>query len=236
MDVSRACEIISSKRGAKYFSHIIKTTNYYVFRICDEFGHEPRPVILLAVNFNNGDVIDDFSVDSSGNYRYGEEVEVPFQYSSIKGIIINKVMEYTNCKRDYYQILEAAYELHDLYTLENHKAFNTLLYYVAIINNTADPETKSTELYKMIARDCNKTEIIVKEGMKMKQLIDYSAKALAFAERYGIVDYKVQGKTMVYYKQYTEYLNNPRYTIKHTVYLDSGREVTKQLKRNPKIH
>lgn len=235
MNVSRACEIISSKRGAKYFSHIIKTTNYYVFRECDEFGHEPRLVTLQAVNFNTGDIVDYFSVDSSGNYRYGEEVEVPFQYSSIKGIIINKVMEYKNCKRDYYPLLETAYELHNLYARENHKAFYTLLYYVAIINNTADPEINSIELHKMIARDRNKTDIIVKEAMKMKQLVDYSARALAFAERYGIVDYKVQGKTMVYYKQYPEYLNNPRYTIKHTVYLDSGREVTKQLKRNPKI-
>ena len=61
---------------------------------------------------------------------------------------------------------------------------------------------------------------------------DYEQKALEYAERYGIVDYKVKGNTMIYYVRHPKYLSNAAYTVKHTVYLESCKEITKLLKRN----
>lgn len=64
-----------------------------------------------------------------------------------------------------------------------------------------------------------------------KQGKDYELLSRQFAERYGIVEYRVKGNTMIYNVSYPAYLSNPRYTIQHTVNLDSEVEQTKQLKR-----
>lgn len=56
-------------------------------------------------------------------------------------------------------------------------------------------------------------------------------KAITFAEKYGIVKYKVQGKKMIYNVSYPAYGGNPHYTIQHTVDLETMQETTKQLKR-----
>ena len=60
---------------------------------------------------------------------------------------------------------------------------------------------------------------------------NYEAKAAMFAERYGIVVYKVKGKYMIYNKSYSAYLNNPRYTVQHKIDLDTGKDETKVLKK-----
>jgi hypothetical protein len=59
--------------------------------------------------------------------------------------------------------------------------------------------------------------------------------ALQYAEKYGIVDYKINGNRMIYYANYPEYLNNPRYTIKVTVRLNTLKEDRQKLTYwNPK--
>ena len=60
---------------------------------------------------------------------------------------------------------------------------------------------------------------------------DYNNIALAYCEKYGIIEYRVKGNLLIYNISYPAYLYNPRYTIQHTVNLDTGREETKQLKR-----
>lgn len=59
--------------------------------------------------------------------------------------------------------------------------------------------------------------------------MDFSEVALLYAERYGIIKYKVVGGKMIYNKSYRAYLNQPAYTIQHTIDLRTGNETTKQL-------
>ncbi len=54
---------------------------------------------------------------------------------------------------------------------------------------------------------------------------NYEEKALLFAEKYGVIEYEVQGNTMVYYQTYT--LENR--TIKATVNLDTMEETREQI-------
>lgn len=62
--------------------------------------------------------------------------------------------------------------------------------------------------------------------------MDYAQKAICWAERYGIVKYRVKGNKMIYNRSYPAYLNEPAYTIQHTVNLDTmTEEHTKRLKR-----
>ena len=60
---------------------------------------------------------------------------------------------------------------------------------------------------------------------------DYGLVAQQYAEAHGVVKYRVKGNEMIYNVSYQAYLSNPRYTIQHTVNLDTGEEYTKQLKR-----
>lgn len=60
---------------------------------------------------------------------------------------------------------------------------------------------------------------------------DYSAIAVQYAERYGIVNYRVTGNIMIFNVSYPQYLSNPRYTIQHRIDLDTGRESTRKLGR-----
>lgn len=61
---------------------------------------------------------------------------------------------------------------------------------------------------------------------------DYAQLAIVWAEKYGIVEYRVKGKYMIYNKSYLAYLYEPRYTVQHTVDLDAMKELpTKRLKR-----
>lgn len=73
--------------------------------------------------------------------------------------------------------------------------------------------------------------LILLGNKSKKQGKDYELLSRQFAERYGIVEYRVKGNTMIYNVSYPAYLSNPRYTIQHTVNLDSEVEQTKQLKR-----
>lgn len=59
--------------------------------------------------------------------------------------------------------------------------------------------------------------------------------ALQYAERHGIVDYKVKGNRMIYYANYPAYLTEPRYTMKVTVRLNTLKEERQRLNKwNPK--
>lgn len=59
--------------------------------------------------------------------------------------------------------------------------------------------------------------------------------ALEYAEKYGIIEYKVKGNRMIYYANYPEYLSEPRYTMKVTVRLNTLKEERQRLtKWNPK--
>lgn len=60
---------------------------------------------------------------------------------------------------------------------------------------------------------------------------DYNELAIHFAEKYGIVEYRVKGNLMIYNKSYPAYLSNPRYTVQHCINLDTGKDTTKRLKR-----
>lgn len=59
----------------------------------------------------------------------------------------------------------------------------------------------------------------------------YNRKALLFAEKYGIVTYTLKNNMLTYYKNYPEYLQNKRYTVKTVVNLDTMVEVKIILKR-----
>ena len=54
-------------------------------------------------------------------------------------------------------------------------------------------------------------------------------KALEYAEKYGILDYKIKGNRMIYYANYPEYLSEPRKTYKVTVRLDTMKEERQKL-------
>lgn len=64
--------------------------------------------------------------------------------------------------------------------------------------------------------------------------MSYGDKALAWAEKFGIVEYRVVKNTMIYNVSYPAYLCVPRYTIQHRVNLDTMQEVTVYLKRYDK--
>lgn len=59
----------------------------------------------------------------------------------------------------------------------------------------------------------------------------YNALAREYAEKYGIVNYKVIGNTLIYNVSYPAYLGNPHYTVQYQVNLDNGVSISKQLKR-----
>lgn len=59
--------------------------------------------------------------------------------------------------------------------------------------------------------------------------------ALQYAEKYGILDYKVKGNRMIYYANYPAYLTEPKYTMKVTVRLNTLKEERQKLRKwNPK--
>lgn len=59
--------------------------------------------------------------------------------------------------------------------------------------------------------------------------------ALEYAEKYGIIEYKVNGNRMIYYANYPEYLSEPKRTYKVTVRLNTLKEERQLLKYwNPK--
>lgn len=59
--------------------------------------------------------------------------------------------------------------------------------------------------------------------------------AREYAEKYGIIEYKIKGNRMIYYANYPAYLAEPRYTIKVTIRLDTLKEERQRLtKWNPK--
>lgn len=55
--------------------------------------------------------------------------------------------------------------------------------------------------------------------------------ALQYAEKYGIVEYKVKGNRMIYYANYPAYLAEPRYTMKVTVRLNTLKEERQKLNK-----
>lgn len=59
----------------------------------------------------------------------------------------------------------------------------------------------------------------------------YEDRATLWAERYGIVEYRIRGNKMIYNVSFPKYLCEPRYTVQHTVNLNTFEESTKQLGR-----
>lgn len=64
--------------------------------------------------------------------------------------------------------------------------------------------------------------------------MSYDDLALAYAEKYGIVEYDVRKNIMVYNVSYPAYLNVPRYTVQHRINLDTGQDTPVYLKRYDK--
>ena len=64
---------------------------------------------------------------------------------------------------------------------------------------------------------------------------NYEEEALLYAEKYGILDYKVKGSSMIYYANYPKYLAKPRRTYKVTYNLKSKTETRVLLKRWNKL-
>ena len=61
---------------------------------------------------------------------------------------------------------------------------------------------------------------------------DYEVLAAQWAEKYGIVDYKVQGKFMIYNVSYPATMFEPRYTMQRHIDLTTMRTVVnKRLQR-----
>lgn len=56
-------------------------------------------------------------------------------------------------------------------------------------------------------------------------------RALEYAEKYGIIDYKVKGNRMIYYANYPAYIAEPNRTYKVTVRLDTMKEERQLLKK-----
>ena len=54
--------------------------------------------------------------------------------------------------------------------------------------------------------------------------MDYTTKAIQYAELYVIIDYKVTNNKMIYYANYPSYLSEPNRTYKVTVNLDIMKE------------
>lgn len=59
----------------------------------------------------------------------------------------------------------------------------------------------------------------------------YERNALMFAEKYGIIEYRIRGYNMIYNKSYPACACEPRYTVQHTVDLRTMQESTRRLKR-----
>jgi len=59
----------------------------------------------------------------------------------------------------------------------------------------------------------------------------YKNIALGIAEEYGLVNYKLDGKYLIWNVSYPEYLNTRRYTVQHKLNLANMVEITKVLKR-----
>lgn len=55
--------------------------------------------------------------------------------------------------------------------------------------------------------------------------------AIQYAEKYGIVKYRLNGWILIYNVSYPAYLNNPRYTVQHKVDLRTGKESSRVLSR-----
>lgn len=64
---------------------------------------------------------------------------------------------------------------------------------------------------------------------------NYEDDALLYAERHGILDYKVKGSSMIYYANYPKYLAEPRRTYKVTYNLKTRTETRTLLKRWSKL-
>ena len=60
---------------------------------------------------------------------------------------------------------------------------------------------------------------------------DYQVKATLYCEQYGIIQYRVKGNLLIYNVSYPAYLNQPHYTIQHTINLDTMQHTSKQLAR-----
>ena len=48
--------------------------------------------------------------------------------------------------------------------------------------------------------------------------------ALRYVEKYGIIDYQIKGKWLIYYANYPAYLSEPRKTYKVMYDLNTGEE------------
>ena len=74
----------------------------------------------------------------------------------------------------------------------------------------------------------NGIEIAENESSKTKS--NYN-KAVKYAEHHGIVEGKVKNNCLIWNVSYPAYINEPHYTVQHTLNLDTLVESTKRLKK-----
>ena len=59
----------------------------------------------------------------------------------------------------------------------------------------------------------------------------YKLRALEYAEKYGILEWKVKSNKMIYLVSYPKYLSNPAYTVEFTIDLDTFSASSRVLSR-----
>jgi hypothetical protein len=64
----------------------------------------------------------------------------------------------------------------------------------------------------------------ITQGQKVQRAIEY-------AEKHGIVEFKVNGNRMIYYANYPAYISEPNRTYKVTIRLDTMKEERKLLNK-----
>lgn len=74
-------------------------------------------------------------------------------------------------------------------------------------------------------------QVTIQNGFKRGDCMDKTKeqKALEYAEKHGILEWKVKGNRMIYYVNYPEYLSEPRKTYKVIVRLDTMKEERQRL-------
>ncbi len=63
----------------------------------------------------------------------------------------------------------------------------------------------------------------------------YMEKAIAYCEEWGIIEFQVKGKNLIYYRSYYSYYEKRKFTTKFVVNLDTMETTKKPLKRCNKL-
>lgn len=59
----------------------------------------------------------------------------------------------------------------------------------------------------------------------------YNKRAIVYCEKFGIVEYRINGNTLVYNQSYPACSCQSRYTVQHKINLDTMEETVTRLKR-----